>query len=371
MSYPSSLSGSARLRKWQGDDGKYETSYGATRKKWNYYGLETAEQHMSFAAYQFRCILPGGGTDTTFVVDGNAYRPNSNSQYPSDSEMDLNRAISKVVAGVKGHSFNLAVSLAESGELARTVEFNLGQFGRAVLALKHGDFATAARTLGVRKRSTRLKVSDISGRWLELQYGWLPSLSDAYNAAKAFEAISKGPRTARFHGSTAVVRQKYNYSPTYGYATRDHTRQMIYSFELFEEMDFNRQLGLLDPLSVAWELIPYSFVVDWFVPIGTYLSNLNQIPSMKGRWSVSNVLRASGPIDYEWTGPYPYCGYHHSTHRYQVLVKKPSCTGEWAWYSRNPGQSLHVPSPSFKLGGAVHGTRVWNAIALAFQRFRG
>jgi hypothetical protein len=29
----------------------------------------------------------------------------------------------------------------------------------------------------------------------------------------------------------------------------------------------------MNPLSITWELIPYSFVVDWFVDIGSYLRN--------------------------------------------------------------------------------------------------
>lgn len=33
------------------------------------------------------------------------------------------------------------------------------------------------------------------------------------------------------------------------------------------------QLGLLNPASIAWELTPFSFVVDWFLPIGTYFAS--------------------------------------------------------------------------------------------------
>lgn len=31
------------------------------------------------------------------------------------------------------------------------------------------------------------------------------------------------------------------------------------------------ELGLTNPALVAWELVPYSFVVDWFLPIGDWL----------------------------------------------------------------------------------------------------
>lgn len=30
-------------------------------------------------------------------------------------------------------------------------------------------------------------------------------------------------------------------------------------------------LGLLNPASLAWELVPLSFVVDWIVPVGPFL----------------------------------------------------------------------------------------------------
>jgi hypothetical protein len=34
-------------------------------------------------------------------------------------------------------------------------------------------------------------------------------------------------------------------------------------------------VGISNPLLLAWELVPYSFVVDWFLPIGNYLESLD------------------------------------------------------------------------------------------------
>lgn len=34
------------------------------------------------------------------------------------------------------------------------------------------------------------------------------------------------------------------------------------------------QFGLANPLAIAWELVPFSFVLDWFVNVGDYLSSL-------------------------------------------------------------------------------------------------
>ena len=34
------------------------------------------------------------------------------------------------------------------------------------------------------------------------------------------------------------------------------------------------QLGIDNPLEVVWELIPLSFVADWFIPVGEFLRSL-------------------------------------------------------------------------------------------------
>jgi hypothetical protein len=33
-------------------------------------------------------------------------------------------------------------------------------------------------------------------------------------------------------------------------------------------------LGLINPLSVAWEVVPFSFVIDWFIPVNKWLNSL-------------------------------------------------------------------------------------------------
>jgi hypothetical protein len=35
------------------------------------------------------------------------------------------------------------------------------------------------------------------------------------------------------------------------------------------------QTGFTNPLNLAWEILPFSFVLDWFLPIGPYLETLS------------------------------------------------------------------------------------------------
>lgn len=37
------------------------------------------------------------------------------------------------------------------------------------------------------------------------------------------------------------------------------------------------QLGLTNPAEVAWEVVPFSFVIDWFIPVGNFLSSLDSL----------------------------------------------------------------------------------------------
>ena len=37
------------------------------------------------------------------------------------------------------------------------------------------------------------------------------------------------------------------------------------------------ETGFSNPLSVAWEIVPWSFVIDWMIPVGDYLNGLDAL----------------------------------------------------------------------------------------------
>lgn len=350
-------------RTWNGQDGKWESYADGTRLKWNDYHLELVSRNRP--TNEVTMHHPSGDYTEVLNISVNGF----GDQLSLTARDDL-RLQSKLLKKVKAHDFDLAVNLAQMGQITRMVDSTLGKLGRAILAVKRGDIATAARQLGAKpklkygKGAKALNPKDIGQFWLELQYGWRPLISDVYEASKAFEEISEGPRSALFRtsvwkaGAFEGSQSPSSYSSNYG---EKLTRRLQY--EMYEEMTANRQLGLMDPLSVGWEIIPYSFVVDWFIPIGTYLDNLNAIPKLKGRFLTTTTRRRAGMFNLDvkcnrffgdrtgWSGN----GYRD---RLDHVVM-----------DRTLSFQLDVPLPRFDLRGAVHGRRVFNAIALAQLRF--
>lgn len=359
--------GDYTYKNWSGTDGHYETYHGKKRVKFNDYIVHYSHRYRGgVKAYFIRqdygdpnpytdyVYLPIGGPEPAFAG------------WPTRlvwSNNDILDIMSKLVTRVKSHDFNLAVNVAQGHQLVDMVSSNLRKLTRAVLALKKGNFALAARQFGTSaKKNTSLKTTDISGRWLELQYGWLPALSDTFEAAKAFEAISSGPRKSTFSAKKKRedVSKTNNGVVTWWWDTYAEYR---IKFELAEEMSVERQLGLLDPLSVAWEVVPYSFVVDWFIPIGTYLSVLSQIPYLKGRFVITDYKRRKGPY-MKWSSP-------HEPFVVGPVSLPSDDSGLYIGVTRSCSDELHPPTPRFSDGLSGSPKRIANAIALAYQAFTG
>lgn len=268
---------------WNGTDGRY--IYDVTGRrivKWNSYQMSFNDVVDGVSSFDSRYTYTASG-DQSSIWGSN----------------DLLRLQSNLIEKVKGSDFNLAVTAAETPEFLRMVSDDARQIAKAFLAVRKGHLNDATEILfaGYTRRSKyadsaffrrkpvhalpfkKPQVSrsaflemGISQRWLELQYGWLPTLNDIYNASKAYESMTNGPR---MH----VYRAKYSKSYPYdgsstpsnynAYGTKKASYKLYYRAQ--EDISAAHKLGLYDPLSVVWEVIPYSFVVDWFIPIGTYL----------------------------------------------------------------------------------------------------
>jgi hypothetical protein len=130
-----------------------------------------------------------------------------------------------------------------------------------------------------RKELSRKPTAALTNGWLELQYGWKPLLSDLYGSCEWL--ANKLERSPRFKESSSAE-IGHNVGATilgtpFGSVSSQisyHIVRYVLYFSQEGQHDLS-ELGLINPVSIAWELLPWSFVLDWILPIGNYLNNLD------------------------------------------------------------------------------------------------
>lgn len=331
---------------WSGADGKYEIWAAGKRLKWNTY-------HMTHKKW----------TQSTGGAPGHASEPpvaSTQASYKTFVGWTVNddlRLLNKLAEKIKGHAFDLGINMAEAGRTYGLILKNCQSIGSGLVALKHGQIGDAFSSLGVPRGDWRtLKSKDISGRWLEMQYGWRPLVDQAYEAGKALEAVTK-QRSLRFYSSSSKTKESNQSSAPAAYElwVKSTVSTKIYA-DLYEDISFARSLGLANPSAIAWEVVPYSFVVDWFLPVGSYLSAWGVIPALKGRFLTITKCSTKGCRFVRKAGANPV--WKDTSLRYSDLI-----------LDRVPSTSLSVPRPTFKrLPQALSPAHLLNAVALVHQR---
>lgn len=194
-------------------------------------------------------------------------------------------AIIKALEQLKDQDMNLSVSYAESSKTALHIASTMKTVCNAARKLKRGDYQGAYRELRMQPPSgkPRHRGEDVPKRWLEMQYGWKPLLGDVHGAAKA---IAK----ERSNRNRISVKGVYTQGDVFaersesgaGYELVEFSRsnarsscRLDYICPDGDALITASQLGLINPFSVAWELVPFSFMIDWFMPIGRVLNVLD------------------------------------------------------------------------------------------------
>jgi hypothetical protein len=285
-----------------------------------------------------------------------------------------NQLLSKLREAVAGSDFNAGVFLAELKPAFQMIGDAAVRINHARQYLKHGLITRAADALVRGSRyeradrhldPVRLKATkDISSNWLQLQYGWLPLLADVENAAqfaahhlnwplqKVYRVAVK-QRTGSFANSSPsnilIPSLTHGDTDVLGFGYEFLTRKSIKA--TISEKNVPQLAGLTDPLSVAWELMPYSFVVDWFVPIGSWLSNRALAQAISGSF-VTSVKREA------WVRGMKLNAANHQKSSKDYWDRNGS-------FSRSLSTSLSVPLPTMRpLAKAASVMHALNGIAL-------
>ncbi|MCW4013963.1 MAG: hypothetical protein NWF07_13400 [Candidatus Bathyarchaeota archaeon] len=167
-------------------------------------------------------------------------------------------------------------------ESARMIGNRMFQIGHAALALKKGNWRRACTILGIKKK--RPKQSEFPGQWLEYSYGWAPLVGDCYTIANDMLLVPtelvRSKVSERREVNTSTPWNGFAHSEGVAYMRGVATAVAVVTIDEPERYAM-QQYGILNPFAVLWEAVPFSFVVDWFVPIGDYINQFNATAGLK------------------------------------------------------------------------------------------
>jgi hypothetical protein len=237
-------------------------------------GWETGKDHKSpryyYTILRICEILSGPraplGVDDSVLVDFDS--PTRHQAY--------SRAYGEFVEKMKSSS-GWATNLAEMNQSIDSLSLRFKQLAQFTRAVRRLDPVAAGKALGLSKENwlpRRRNMKDASGLWLEYHFGWEPLVKDIGDAItvlgeRKFPTLVKGRGNSDRNVSNDVNDFQKHILDRWTENYFVHVQATVSVTDpLLSQLN---QLGFVNPLSVAWDLVPFSFVVDWFSNIGQIL----------------------------------------------------------------------------------------------------
>jgi hypothetical protein len=311
----------------------------------------------------------GGGASRFRATYGEGFNSLLASMWGSNDTIALQ---GKLREKIVGSDFDMGVFLGEGHQALQMLGQTATRLLNAYRSFRKMDVPGVAKALGV----SPVRVRDIIRRskkgdepdkvtaaraWLELQYGWIPLVKDVYGAAEALAQQLNEPAVQTYRVRRKIQR---DWTAVSSPNIKSYDYLAVVRGQLIarlSEVNVAALNGLGDPSSILWELTPWSFVADWVIPIGSYLTARGLDQAVSGVF-VTTISRRewfftdSGKVANPW---YVYTtGYNYTQMRVQV--------------ERTVSSSLLTPLPRFKsLDKIVSWKRAANAVALLVAGFSG
>lgn len=287
--------------------------------------------------------------------------------------------VNKLGEAMTGSDFNMAVFLAEGHQTVKLIADAAFDLAKMYTYVKKGKVRKAIAILEKRNLFPKRKFVStrrfakgrgaVANNWLQLQYGWLPLLSDMKSGAEKLAHYMSTPASRRY---TVTKRLSLNQEDAdvpvcHRYGTYSNTfRRRIIAY-VSEDLSLPALSGMMDPELVAWELLPFSFVADWVLPIGDYLQARALASKLHGTFVTTDFSRQYAGNFAGGDSPYPNKG---SSTRRRVICSSGSLV-ERVTMTRSVSSYIAVPMPNVKpLSKVASWQHCANAIALVVQSFK-
>jgi hypothetical protein len=297
-------------------------------------------------------LITGGTSDVFYILDAGGWSP-GNIQYPNFDQNLWNGSTTKALEKLANQKADLGSNIAEGRQAISLISKTSSKVFKAMIALKHGNFRQVAEELGMSWRSVLLGKFP-ANRWLEYQFGWKPLISDIYDGYQNYHEIVNRDLIVTGYGSMHADRNgEFVLGGSQGpWSVKEKAKCRIDAIISIPELRQANQWNLINPLSVAWEVMPWSFAVDWFIPVGNVLEATTASAGLQFlSGSVSQVRETHQTIKFVATGGY-------------TIVEDGEITIEKLQMRRYP--IYDFPDPAFyaKTSNPFTSTHSKNALAL-------
>ena len=183
-----------------------------------------------------------------------------------------------------GVGFHAGVALAEVDQTLSMIRSNAKRFRRIGESLISGNLNKALRVAFNGSAANHIKgfsgLRGIADNYLLYQFGVKPLVHDVLDAARSYGYKAGRPKLIRVSASGRVT--SHGKAPDAW--TQNSERQVRKSIVCYLQTDeVTDESGMLDLPGIIWERVPYSFVVDWWIGVGAYLSALHVARAVNGR----------------------------------------------------------------------------------------
>lgn len=201
----------------------------------------------------------------------------------------------------------------------------------------------------------------LSSSWLEYRYGWRQLVNDFKNLNEACAKLKD--KRARHSARTGTRQSSSTSTPTSTPGQYYDTMEIVtdtveVSARGCVTADVEVPTFQFNLLQTAWEIIPYSFVIDWFVNVGKTLSAISFLLNVR-QYSASWGVRVSLDRSYSMHYYNPKAGF-----LYGSFSQDSACKGEIE--VRTPSAIPYFPH--FVLN--MDKSKILDSISLIVQRLK-
>lgn len=148
-----------------------------------------------------------------------------------------------------------------------------GHVGDA-LSKSTGMYGASAKAAATMKGSAAERKRSLSNAYLEHAFGWAPIAEDLKNLCEVIgQDFGSGPVRARAVDARDFTQKSGSVDISGAVSVRCEVGGLVVATN--PNLFLANQLGVANPGVLAWDLLPGSFMFDWFLPVGRYLRSLS------------------------------------------------------------------------------------------------